>query len=371
VLLANPYLQGYRPARSASWVTVHDPARAQPGLNLYVSGHAPEAVLMDMTGGVLHRWRHRLESLWPDLYRGPGAETIRRVEYWRRALLLPDGGLLAIYEGLGVVRLDARSRLVWAYRGGAHHDLFVHPEGGLWVLDRRAIVLPRIHPDEHVLEDLVTVLDPADGSVLRQISVLEAFERSPYAPLLAAMKPGGDLLHTNTLRLLGEEALALGHPAFRPGNLLLSVLELDALAVLDPHVEEVVWAATGPWRRQHQPVLLPEGKMLLFDNLGLGDRSRVVELDPLSGKLGWSYPDPTDPALLFSKTLGSCQRLANGNTLITESENGRALEVTAAGEVVWEFLTPHRAGERGELVATLFEVVRVSPEQPWLGRSGS
>jgi len=30
-------------------------------------------------------------------------------------------------------------------------------------------------------------------------------------------------------------------------------------------------------------------------------------------------------------------RLANGNTLITDSKNGRVIEVTPEGDVVWEF----------------------------------
>jgi hypothetical protein len=54
--------------------------------------------------------------------------------------------------------------------------------------------------------------------------------------------------------------------------------------------------------------------------------------------------------------------LWNGNTLITESENGRAIEVTRGGRVVWEFNSPHRAGPRSELVATLFEVLRLPPD---------
>jgi hypothetical protein len=37
---------------------------------------------------------------------------------------------------------------------------------------------------------------------------------------------------------------------------------------------------------------------------------------------------------------GAQQRLPNGNTLITESEAGRLLEVTADGEVVWEYINP-------------------------------
>jgi hypothetical protein len=269
-----------------------------------------------------------------------------------------------------VVRLDARSRVLWSYRGGAHHDLFLHPAGELWVLDRRAVRLPRINPEEHVLEDLVTVLDPDNGAVIRQISILEALERSPFAHLLEAMPRRGDLLHTNTLKLLGEEAREVPLPGFRPGNLLLSVLTIDALAVLDPDRGEVVWAATGPWRRQHEPVLLAGGRILLFDNLGLGDRSRVIEIEAVSTEVVWSYPERPNPELLFSRTLGASRRLPNGNTLITESENGRALEVTAEGEVVWEFYTPHRAGDGGELVATLFEVSRVSAEQPWLAPSG-
>jgi hypothetical protein len=42
------------------------------------------------------------------------------------------------------------------------------------------------------------------------------------------------------------------------------------------------------------------------------------------------------------------ERLANGNTLITESEGGRLLEVTPAGTIVWEYRNPVRGGEEGE-----------------------
>jgi len=66
---------------------------------------------------------------------------------------------------------------------------------------------------------------------------------------------------------------------------------------------------------------------------------------------------------LYSPEAGSCQRLPNGNTLITDSEKGRALEITAEKQPVWEFVSPHRAGTRGELVATLFEVVRISTSE--------
>jgi hypothetical protein len=359
---AIPYLQGYRPAQDHPVVVEHDPRSTSDGLNVYVSGHAAEAVLMDMKGKTLHRWRYPLRRLWPDLAKDP---EMAKLEYWRRAYVYPNGDLLGIYEGLGIVKLDARSRVLWAHRGGTHHDLFVMADGTIYTLDREGKIIPRINPDKGVLEDFVTVLDPA-GKVLRKISILECFERSPYASLLQRMPREGDIFHTNTLEVLDGRFADLD-PAFRKGNLLVSVLKLDTLAVLDPERRTVVWARTGGWRRQHQPTFLDDGHLLLFDNTGAGPgRSRVLELDPATGKILWQYGG-TPAEDLFSKTLGSCQRLPNGNTLITESENGRALEVTRDKRVVWEFFNPHRAGAHGELVAVLFEMVRLPPGFPFHG----
>jgi Arylsulfotransferase (ASST) len=364
-LRAIPYLQGYRPAEDRPIVVEHAPAAAYQGLNLYVSGHAAEAVLMDMKGRVLHRWRYPLRRLWPDLAADPG---MARLEYWRRVHLYPNGDLLGIYEGEGMVKLDARSGVLWAHRGGIHHDLSVTDDGRIWVLDRKGRVIPWLDPSRPVLEDLVTVLD-SRGRVVKTISLPESFRRSSYASLLGRTPKGDrDVFHTNTLEVL-DGRFASRSPAFRSGNVLVSVLKLDALAILDPDRERVVWARTGLWRRQHQPTFLANGNLLLFDNLGAApDRSRILELDPLSGEIAWRYGG-TREVDFFSKTLGSCQRLPNGNTLITESENGRAVEVTPAGRVVWEFHNPHRAGDRGELVAVLFEMVRLPPDFAFPGNS--
>ena len=363
---ALPYLQGYKEAGERPAVVERDPGAAWNGLNLYVSGHAAEAVLMDMRGRTLHRWRYPLRRLWPDLAKSPDAA---KLEYWRRAYLYPDGDLLAIYEGQGLVKLDAASRVLWAYRGGTHHDLFVAADGTIYVLDREGKVIPWINPADGVLEDFVTILDPA-GRPRRKISILGAFARSPWASLLKTMPlRKGDIFHTNTLEVLDGRFAGID-PAFRAGNLLISLFALNTVAVLDPDRETIVWARTGGWKHQHQPTFLDDGHLLVFDNQGAGrDRSRVQELDLRTGKVVWEYGGRPGEDL-SSKTLGSCQRLPNGNTLITESENGRALEVARNGRVVWEFNNPHRAGERRELVATLFEMVRLPPDFPFRGMAG-
>lgn len=68
--------------------------------------------------------------------------------------------------------------------------------------------------------------------------------------------------------------------------------------------------------------------------------SRVVELDPLTREIVWEYKAPT-PTDFYSEARGSCQRLPNGNTLITNSNSGQVFEVTRDGDIVWEFLSPH------------------------------
>ena len=81
------------------------------------------------------------------------------------------------------------------------------------------------------------------------------------------------------------------------------------------------------WRHQHQPTLLANGRLLMFDNQGAGKvRSRVIEVDRHNGAIAWEYLGEPD-APLSSRTLGAVQRLPNGNLLVTDSYRGRALEV--------------------------------------------
>jgi len=357
------YLDGSRPAAGGSTGVTVAAEGAWDGLNLVTDGHRPWAALLDMQGRVLHEWSLDYRAAFPgsDL---PG--DARGSKYWRRVHLLPGGDLLAIYEGSGLIRLDRESRLVWAYSGWAHHDLEVTDDGSIWVLTRRAEMLPRFSDLRPVLHDFITRLDP-DGRARSEASVLAAIERSPWGRgLRELMPPHGDLLHTNTLEILGRST-AGSVPAFAAGNALISMREIDTVAVVDLAAERVVWALTGLWVEQHQPTIVGDGRLLVFDNRGGAQgRSRVLELDPATQEIHWEYGSGEG---LYSATCGSSQRLPNGNTLITESDNGRALEVTPEGGIVWEYRTPHRAGPRKELIATLFEVVRLPRDAaPWLGR---
>ena len=103
--------------------------------------------------------------------------------------------------------------------------------------------------------------------------------------------------------------------------------------------------------------------MLLFDNYGHygeGGISRVIEFDPQTGGIGWQYTGSAQRPF-YSGVRSAQERLANGNTLITESEGGRLFEVTPEGEIVWEYINPARGGDAGEFVAVVSWGQRIDP----------
>lgn len=338
-------------------VTVHDPTRATKGVNLYTSGHAPEALLLDMAGQVLHRWGITYERAF-----GPPARGVE-AEYFRRAALLPNGELVAIFQGGGMVRLDRDSNLLWRHEDAFFNDFFVAADGTVYGLIKRARNLPELSGDGLVLEDAILVLPP--NGEPRRISLLQSLLDASSRALLGPFPVSGDVLHSNTLEVF-DGTLASANPLFAAGRALVSFREVHLLAIVDLGSGEQLWSLRGSWRRQHQPAPLADGRLLLFDNRGGTGRSRVVELDTATGALLWEYAGP--PARpLDSPEAGSVQRLGRGNTLITESDQGRAFEITHEGAVVWEFTSPHRAGPRQELVATLFEMVRYPQDHvSWL-----
>jgi len=381
-----PYLAGKHKSPKKDKITKFQPDLVSAGLNLYNSAHWPTAIIMDMTGKTLHRWRLRFKDAFPDFKDIDVWHKQRHWRlYWRKVHVFNNGDLLAIYEGNGLIKIDSDSNLIWATKGGFHHDFEVM-DNRIYALNRRLITLPRIHEKEPILEDLITILD-ADGQVLDNISILELFENSEYMSLLEGMPPFGDIFHTNTIEVF-DGGLAAQSPLFKEGNVLLSFRMTDTIAIADLEEQKIVWAQKpGFWKVQHQPTLLDNGNILLFNNLYLGeradkaeyerlirtngyrlideklytdDRSSVIEFNPQTMEIVWEYKGDADNPF-FSLASGAIQRLPNGNTLITESDRGRVFEVTPEGQIVWEYINPHRAGEEKDKIAVIFELIRFQP----------
>ena len=372
-LRAIGYVDGSVAAPDFEGVVRHEGARSQSGFNFYVSGHDTEAILMDMAGRVVHRWRLDFAGSFPER---SSQSPLESMQFWRRAHLYPNGDLLAIFDGFGLIRVDKNSKLLWASPEAAHHDLQVTADGDIYVLTREAHVVARVHPKRPILEDFISVLSP-DGVVKTRLSLLEAFENAaPKADWLVASKRfwakertrklaanPSDIFHTNGLTVL-DGSLAKRHEAFAAGNVLVSLCHLDTIAIVDMDQRRVVWTLEGRSTLQHDATITARGGLLFFDNHQVPmSRSSATELDPVTLETIWQYPGELDDPF-FSRTCGTAQRLENGNTLITESDAGRAIEVTPDRQIVWEFYNPHRAGPQDEYIATLFEVIRLPADFP-------
>jgi hypothetical protein len=366
------YLSGYEPPPATVGVLAYDKHLVHDGYNFFLSGDGPDAHLMDMNGNVLHTWGRPYEGTWPPLTpRDDVFDFDKHPEYWRRAHLFTNGDVLAILEGTALVKVDKDSNVLWAYRGPFHHDLDVTDDGRIFVLTRRQN--PE-HPDlgnrVPIIEDFITILS-AEGELIRQVSLIDALVRSAYRKLIVGrVALTGDLLHTNTVELLGGR-LESRSRAFRKGNALVSFRNIDVIGVVDLESEKLVWALTGMWKMQHQPTVLGNGNLLLFDNHGGPDgNSKVIEFDPFTQEIAWAF-EGDESNRFYSYYSGSHQRLANGNTLVTSSTEGRVFELTPDRGIAWEWINPRRTKDQDGLVAIVSEMLRIEYDfvDSWLVRN--
>lgn len=353
---------GARATGSNAGVVLRDPERATPGGSFYVSGHGPEAILIDPEGRPIHRWRFPFDRA------SKRPAVLPDSTFWRRAVLLPDGSVVALVQASGLLRVDRDSRLLWVSDSPAYNDLLVSEEGTVLTLAKE-LAADAEGPSRH-LEDFLLELDLETGREIRRWSLFRALERSPWASYLPSPPyPDADVLHSNTVTAIPDPSPS-HHPAFVAGRLIVSLRQIDTIVVFDPATGEIVWARRGPWVRQHDPALDGEGRLVVFDNQGGAEgRSRVLRWDLERESIAWQFPPEGDPPL-DSFEAGAIQVLPEDHLLVTESVRGRAFEVTPNGEIVWEFVNPHRLGDHEEFIAYLWELARVPFAPETLGLEG-
>jgi hypothetical protein len=363
-------------AKRKEGIHVDKAEKTSDGFTLYTLTEGARAALIDMRGNVVHQWRLPFRRAWPQPPHLSDPLDDDRI-HWFHCYLYPNGDLLAIYHadgdtpyGYGLVKLDKHSKLLWVYADCVHHDVEVDEDGTIYTLTQQIASETPVGLEflaAPYLTDSLVVLS-AQGRELQKIPLVEAFANSPYALTLAtgsksspgfdfsganvdpaAPSPpwGGSLMsldekndpfHANSVRVL-PRSWASKFPLFKPGQVLISLRNLDTVAVLDRHTRRVVWAARGIWRLQHDAEFLENGHLLVYDNCGSPRDTRVLEYDPLTQAVPWAYNN--ENSLHFRVLFrGMKQRLPNGNTLIVDPDNRRLFEVTREKELVWEHFCP-------------------------------
>jgi hypothetical protein len=320
------------PARPAGFegYRVHGPEAVTPGYVL-IAGLSRdqarstfEAGLYDSEGRLLHRWPVDYARLDPE-----GPEPLHVMLHGMEAFA--DGSLAVTFDAGNVIaRIDACGEPLWTAPGGFHHAISADGLGGLWAWRNETIVrLDAESGAETETLDLREDILPANGGQQGVLSI-RTFIDGPDLPL----RYDSDAFHTNDIEPLAPE-MAAAFPEFEAGDLLVSLRELNLVAVVDPDDGRLRWWRHGPWLKQHDPDFQPDGTITVFDNRPGSDASRILRADPASGAVDELFAG-SEATPFYSWQRGKHQVLPGGNILVTESEAGRVFEVAPDGSLVWE-----------------------------------
>ena len=354
-----------------SGVIAYDPDRTWAGYNIYCSRVAPEAYLMDMKGEIVHTWSY------------PPANA----DVWDYAIVLEDGDLVVIEKYTSLFRLDWDSGLVWRWQQPVHHDVVGLDDGtfyAIWLGMRShrgfAVRFPSIvhlsGDGEEIdkwftydhLDDLKEALDTRSfldtilDSLYEEGYTSDTIEDVPGPVKTRKLKHGRKLynyFHMNTISILPDTPLGREDARFRAGNIMICFRNVNQVVILEKDTWRVLWAwGEGELEWPHHPTMLESGNILIYDNGIHRKATRILELNPVTEAIEWMYVgDP--PESFYSEQKGSAQRFPNGNTLICDADNGRSIEVTMDGEIVWEWLNPALKEDRRVQV---YRMLRLAPE---------
>ncbi len=337
---------GWSPFRPTG-LTHHRASGSEKGYTLFTPLQGNTSYLIDMAGRIVQRWR--LEQF--------------RLFYSR---LLTNGNLLALgtdaslkqpeippgyippfevnIRRLGggathLVEVDWDGNVVWQYENPAVHHDFVRLANGSTILPEWVELPAEIAKEVRggyrdrekvppLLSDDFIEID-AKGNEVSRIHLWQLLDprRDPICPLDRRI----EWTHTNSLDLTAG------------GDLVFSCRTNSRVGIIDRAGPKLVWKYGAPEvHHQHHASALANGNVQIFDN-GMhrpaNPRSAVVEVDPKDGKVVWQFiADPEQQ--FFSGHISGAERLPAGNVLVTEGTPGRLFEITSAGEVVWEFVSP-------------------------------
>ena len=347
---------------AATGLTALDESRACPGYVVYapMSGSG-QVYLLDLRGNPVHQWQlphppGLYGYLLPNgnlFYGGKTRDdTWERFPSWKR------------FKGGVMLEVDWDGNILWEHRDPEHHhDARRTADGGAIYL-----TVELMNPEqaaqvqggvpgadaEGMWADVIVEVDK-DGNRIWEWRAAEHLD--PATHILTFNDLRDEWSHGNTVAPLPD------------GRVMFSFRNISTVGIIDQKSGDIVWQLGDTvLAQQHDPSLLPNGNILIYDN-GSHRRhtglpfSRVIEVNPSTNEIVWSYQD-SPPYNFFSPYISGARRLPNGNTLITEGMFGRMFQVTPDGQVVWEYINPHfYADAEGQVVNRVFRANHYSPEQ--------
>ncbi|OGA71325.1 MAG: hypothetical protein A3G81_31120 [Betaproteobacteria bacterium RIFCSPLOWO2_12_FULL_65_14] len=319
------------------------------------------AWVAERSGKILHSWEINLDELWRGLT-GVSGDVNHLSLYPVGMALGKDGSLTVSFQGretypvhIGIAKFDRNGAILWKRFDRSHHWIAADEAGRVYtpynipyknlkhIGDTRVDVACKTGESG---VDAIRVLGP-DGKPLRELPIMEPLLRSGYRGLFYAVRDGCNLTHLNSVALV-PGAVAKVLPGAAEGDLLVSLRETNAVALLDAKTAAVKYLVSGRTAAQHGPQFLPDGTVLAFDNLG-GERrlggTRVVRMDLVKGTSETVFPKGAEKGLLplHSQTAGHISVSPDGRrALVSVTHQGRIIEIdVASGAPLWVYENTH------------------------------
>ena len=260
----------------------------------------------------------------------------------------PDGDLLVIFRlfhtfpyGGGVARVARDGHPRWFRKDYSHHLPHIIDDNLALVpgfrverkhRDMRVGQLKKALAceDERWLVDTIRLID-GEGRLLEEIDIMGALLESPYNGVLFLQPGECDPTHLNFAHQLGADAG--GAAGIAPGDLVASLRNLNAFAIIDRDSRRLKRLARGSFIRQHSVHHFEKARFLMFDNLGtdgVHGPSRLLMVDLATGEETTLFPRDHTPAHLRRATPYSGSLALSPDrrrVLFNEAMSGRTLEV--------------------------------------------
>ncbi len=259
--------------------------------------------------------------------------------------LLPDGSITVLLDTRAqpdkpfngtprIQKLDWEGNVLWEYTNNdLHHDVSLMPNGNVMAIlweELSAENLARVSParTDPLWSDLFVEIDTTTGEIIWEWHAQDHLTIEEYT----VTGNDSELTHANAVEYLAE-----GNAFNGEASILVSFRHIDTILVADYATAEIAWEfGPGILEGQHNPSLLENGNILVYDNRKAGEGSRVAEIFPETGEIVWEY----EAEGFYSGHISGAQRLLDGNTLICEGGDGRIFEVDPSGNVIWEHFSP-------------------------------
>ena len=298
--------------------------------------------------------------------------------------LLNNGNILGYADGRSnnvpgrAYEMTIANELVWQgppnLEGiGVHHDVIRLPNGNTMALASKDTLLPLPDADWPFQVDSMIwrgdriVEWDSQGNQVWSWNCFDHFSLDDwnYSQILHTIEFGSgfyDWTHSNAIW-------------FDPidNSILLSVRYLSRITKIDYSTGNIIWnmgrqIESGDveigndlgFSYQHAVKVLDNRNIMIYDNgnedLPITSRGLEIFVDEseagIQAETVWEYELPND---LSSPMMSDCDRLPNGNSLLTSTASKYLLEVTSDSEKVWEVIPGQNFSTyRGERVAGLF-----------------